>query len=198
MLDAKFPGPLEEPVHRRAIEPSRATEAVRLGDARQELEVHLLGETTEGAVGHWCRRLPEHARLQMMGNDSQNLRADVVPVDRVDVQAVEHRRGRGDTGLLVIDRADASVQERRREWLPEIVTDGAEHDCDPARAVQVIDAGARLVDHHQRVHPHVPFGVPLRFLLASDEGFDLRKEAVDDEEVESQGKTNRGARREEQ
>ena len=43
--------------------------------------------------------------------------------------------------------------------------------------VEVVDARARLVDHHQRVHPDVPFGMPLRLLRAADERLQFREAA---------------------
>ena len=63
----------------------------------------------------WCATMPEH------------LRAHVVAVDRVDVQPIEHGRRRRDARLLVIERSDAAVDERRRRRLAEVVADGAEH-----------------------------------------------------------------------
>ena len=56
----------------------------------------------------------------------------VVAVDRMDVEPIEKRGGRRDALLLVIDRPDPSVDERRRRRLAEVVADGAEHDREPA------------------------------------------------------------------
>ena len=134
VLDAKLARALEKPVHRRAVEPAGPPEAVGLRDAREQLEVHFLRQAAERAIGYRRRRLPEHARLEMVRDDAQDLRADVVAVDRVDVQAIEDRGGRGDASLLVIDRADPSVDERRRRRLAEVVADGAEHHRRSARA----------------------------------------------------------------
>ena len=52
--------------------------------------------------------------------------------------------------------------------------------------VEVVDAGAGLVDDHQRVHPDVALGVPLGLLLAADQGLELGEEALDDPQVEGE------------
>ncbi len=54
--------------------------------------------------------------------------------------------------------------------------------------------GARLVHHHQRVHPDVAFRVPLRLLRAADERHELGQHARDDAEVERQRQADRRAR----
>ena len=50
MLDAERAGRVDEPVHRRAVERAGAPEAVGAGETREQLQVHLLRETTERAV----------------------------------------------------------------------------------------------------------------------------------------------------
>ena len=71
-------------------------------------------------------------------------------------------------GLFVIHRSDAAVAEGGRRRLAEIVAHRAEHDGDLLGMRQVVDPRPRLVDHHQRVDPDVPFGMPLRLLRAAD------------------------------
>ena len=44
------------------------------------------------------------------------------------------------------------------------------------RPRQVVDARARLIDHLQRVHPDVAFGMPLRLLRAAGERLQLGKQ----------------------
>ena len=75
--------------------------------------------------------------------------------------------------LLVVQRADAPVDHRGRRRLAEVMTQGAEHDGDHLRPGEVGIQRARLVDDHQRVHPDVPFRVPLRFLRAAGKGLQL-------------------------
>ena len=125
-------------------------------------------------------------------------RADVVAVERVDVQPIEKRGCGRDALLLVIDRADPAVDERRRRRLAEVVADRAEHDREPLRTRQVVDARARLVDDLQRVHPDVAFGMPLGLLRAADERVQLGKEPFDDAEVEREREADRRPRRAEQ
>jgi hypothetical protein len=98
----------------------------------------------------------------------------------------------------VIDRPDAAVAERRRQGLAEIVAHRPQHDGDLARAIEIVDAPARLVDDEERVDPDVAFGVPFRFLRTADEGVDLGEELVDDTEIECQGETDRRPAREQQ
>ena len=69
--------------------------------------------------------------------------------------------------------------ERGRRRLAEVVADRAEHHGDRAAADRGRRSLARLVDHHQRVRPHVAFGMPLRLLLAADERPHLGQHAVD-------------------
>jgi len=88
MLDAERPRALDEPVHRGAVEVSGAPEAIRAGEPREQLQIHLLRETAKCAIADTCR-LPERARLQVMSDKSDHLRTDVEAVDRVNVQAIE-------------------------------------------------------------------------------------------------------------
>ena len=81
--------------------------------------------------------------------------------------------------------------ERRRGRLSEVVTDGAEHHRDQPRPIEIAVHLARPVDHHQRVRPDVAFRMPLRFLLAADERLQLRKQLVDDAEIEREGQADR-------
>ena len=94
------------------------------------------------------------------------------------VQSVEHGGRRRDARLLVIDRSDAAVEERGRRWLAEIVAHRPEHHDRLPRPVEIVDARPRFVDDEQRVHPDVTFGVPLGFLLASDQRVNFGEQAV--------------------
>ena len=47
------------------------------------------------------------------------------------------------------------------------------------RPAQTLEALPRFVDHQQRMNPDVAFGMPLRLLLAADEGVHLRPEPFD-------------------
>ena len=97
VLDAERARALEEPVHRRAVE--RAGPRPWQSDfasTRQQLEVDLLREPPERAVADLVAHLVPHARLQVVRDDAEHLRAHVVAVDRVDVEPVE-QRGRGAT-----------------------------------------------------------------------------------------------------
>ncbi len=66
------------------------------------------------------------------------------------------------------------------------MTHGAEHHGDELRTIEVVVGRARFVDDHQRVRPHVAFGMPLRLLLAADQRTHLGQHPIDDAEVERQ------------
>ncbi len=60
--------------------------------------------------------------------------------------------------------------------LPKSWQTAPEHDRESARAVEIVDARPRLVDHHQRVHPDVALGMPLGLLRAADQRRHFREE----------------------
>src|SRR5256885_1774644 len=87
MLDAERARSLEEPVHRGAVEAAGAPPlAVRLRDAREQLEVHFVREPAERAVADFVAHLVPGTRLEVLRGDAEHLPADVVAVDRVDVE----------------------------------------------------------------------------------------------------------------
>src|SRR5215204_1982123 len=121
MLDAERAGAFDEPVHRRAVERSGPAAAIRASKSRQQLQVHLLGETTKGAVTDvLC--LVKHAWLQMLSDEAEDLTTHVEAVDGVHVQPIEQRFGGFDAGLLVIERTDAAIDEGRGQRLAEVMT----------------------------------------------------------------------------
>ncbi len=126
-----------------------------------------------------------------MRDEPGNLPAHVEAVDGVDVQTIEQRHRWLHAGLLVIEGPDAAIDHRGRRRLPEVVADGAEHDGDEARAIEIAVQRPRRVDHHQRVRPDVAFGMPLGLLLAPDERQQLRENPFDDAEIERQAKSDR-------
>ena len=126
-----------------------------------------------------------------MRDEAEHLRAHVVAVERVHVQPIEQRGRRRHAALLVAGRSDAAVDHRRRGRLAEVVTDRAEHHRDRRPAVESVDARARLVDHHQRVHPDVALRMPLGFLRAADERLELGQQPVDDAEIEREREADR-------
>ena len=128
----------------------------------------------------------------MVRDEAEHLPAHVLAVDRMNVEAIEKRGGRRDAFLLVVQRADAAVDEGRRRRLAEIVRHRAEHDDELIGTIEIVDALPRLVDHHQRMHPHVALRMPFRLLLASDERLQLRKQLIDDAELERERETDRG------
>ena len=111
---------------------------------------------------------------------------------RVDVQPIEQRLGRLDAGLLVIERADAAVDERRGRRLAEVVADRAEHHGDAAAADRGRRSAARASSITISVcDPDVAFGMPLRLLLAADQRPHLGQHAIDDAEVEREREPDR-------
>ena len=98
VLDAKRPR--DKPVHRSTVEIARAVQAVGPCHSREALKVDLLRQPAEGAVAH-LRRLVQHAKLEVMRHQPDDLCSHVEAVDRVDVQAMaearsphHHRRSR--------------------------------------------------------------------------------------------------------
>ena len=185
MLDAERTRAIQKPVHCRAVERPRASETIRASESSEQLQVYLLRETTEGAIAD-VGRFVEHARLQVLRDEADDLPAHVEAVDRVDVQPIEQRLGRLDAGLLVIERADAAIDEGGRRRLSQVVAHGAEHDRNQPRATEIAVRPPCFVDDHQRVDPDVAFGVPFRLLFAADEWTHLREHAIDDAKVERQ------------
>src|SRR5437868_4448469 len=98
MLDAKRPRTLDEPVHRRAVEVAQAAETIRAREPREQLEVDLLRQPAERTVGD-VARLAKRAGLEMVRDETHDLRADVEAVDGVDVQPIEQRQRRLDARL---------------------------------------------------------------------------------------------------
>src|SRR5262245_47915376 len=159
MLDAERTRALQEPIHRTAVEVSRAAETVGARHTREEFQVHFLSEAPEGAIAD-MRCLPERSRLEMVRDETDHLRSNVEAVDTVDVQPVEQRYGRLDAGLLVIERSDPPVNDSRGRRLAQIVAESTEHHGNQTRAIEITIQLARLVHHHQRVRPDVAFRVP--------------------------------------
>ena len=183
VLDAERAGAVDEPVHRRTIERARSAVAIRAGEADQQLQVDLLRQSPERAVGHRVFRLVERARTQVLGDQPQHLRADVEVVERSHVQAIENPCRRLDALRLVIRRSHPPVDHRRGRRLAEVVAHRAQHHGRQPRAIEIGVPLARLVDHHQRVDPDVAFGMPLGILRAVVERLHLRKDLLDHAEL---------------
>ncbi len=133
-----------------------------------------------------------------MRDESEHLAPHIFAVDRMNVEPVEERRRRFDPFFLVIHRADPAVEECRRRGLAEIMRHCAEHDDELVGAVEVVDARARLVDHLERVHPHVSFRMPFGLLHAAHERLQLWKQLIHDAQLERQRESNRWPPRAEQ
>ncbi len=101
----------------------------------------LLRQPTERAVAHLVAHLEPRARLEMMRDEPEHLLADVVAVDRLDIQSIQKRGGGCDALLFVIHRANAAVDDRRRCRFTEVVTDGPEHDGQLLWSLEIIDDG---------------------------------------------------------
>ncbi len=57
---------------------------------------------------------------------------------------------------------------------------------------------ARLIDHLQRVHPHVALGVPFGLLRTAGERLQFRKQRADDAELHRERQADRRPRRQQQ
>src|SRR5450759_1394814 len=67
MFDAERPCPLQEPVHRVAVEVAwLATEAIRFRETREQLEIDLGRQPSKGAVADLVAHLEPHPRLQVL------------------------------------------------------------------------------------------------------------------------------------
>ena len=93
------------------------------------------------------------------------------------------------------ERSDPAVDDRRRRRLAEVVAHRAEHHRGQPRPIEVAVRVARLVDHHQRVHPDVALGMPLRLLRAADERLHLRQQLLDDAELAAPARSRSTAAR---
>ena len=82
--------------------------------------------------------------------------------------------------------------------LPKIVADGAEHQGELPATREVVDTLPGFVDDHQRVHPHVAFGVPVGLLPAPDQRRQLGKQPVNHPEFEGRTEADRRPGRGEQ
>src|SRR3954451_16333060 len=113
MVDPERSCALEKPVHRRAVELSgTSSQTIGFGHARQELEVHLLCEPTERAVANLVPHLVPGSRLEMLGDDAEDLPAHVVAIHRPGIEAIEERFGGRYAALLMIHRSDPAVDDR--------------------------------------------------------------------------------------
>src|SRR5579862_8027952 len=120
MLDAERAGTLEKPVHRTAIEVARlAAQAVGLRDTREQLQVDLVRQSPERAIADLVADLEPGSRFQMLRHHPEDLLAHVVAIHRAHVQPIEKGDGWSDALLLVIQRADATVDRRRGRRLAE-------------------------------------------------------------------------------
>src|SRR6185503_15390442 len=93
-----------------------------------------------------------------------------------------------------IHRSNASIDQRRRRRLANVVADGAEHHRQLLRPVEIVDARARLVDDLERVYPDVALGMPLGLLRTSRERQQLGQQLRDHAEVQGEGESNRRTR----
>ncbi len=134
----------------------------------------------------------------MVRHETHHLRPHVESIDGEDLEPVEEGERRRDTGFLVVHRAEPAVDDGGGGGLAEIVTDRPQHQGDLRRSGEIVDEPARLVDHQQRMHPHVPFGMPLRLLWAADKGAQLGKQPFDDAQLPGEREPDRGAGRLEQ
>ena len=134
----------------------------------------------------------------MLRDQPDDLLPHVVAIQRMHVEAIEKCPGRRDALFLVIHRSNAPIDHRRRRRLAEVVTDGAQHDGDLLRAIEIVDAPPRLIHDLQRVDPHVAFGMPFRFLRASRERLQLGEQRAHDAQLHREGQPNRRSRGQQQ
>src|SRR4026207_1862755 len=131
----------------------------------------------------------------MMRDDSEDLLANVIPVDAVKIQSIEDGGRRRHTGLLVVDRCNPAINECGGRRFPEIVTHGTNHHDNLPGAIEILNSGSRLIADEQRMNPDITFRVPLGLLFAPDERVNLREETFDDPEVERQLQADRRTKR---
>jgi hypothetical protein len=136
---------------------------------QSNVPVNLLRQPPERTVADRRRRLEERHRPEVMPHEADDRAADVVTVDGVDVEPIEQRRGQRHAGLFVAGRFHVSPRMDCRPRLAEIVADGAQHHGGRPPPVESVEARASLVHDHQGMRPHIPFGMPLRILLAGGE-----------------------------
>ena len=98
------------------VRPRQSARATRASSSRS-----TFCASRRNAPSPTLRRLVEHARLQMLGDQPDHLLADGEAIDRVDVQPIEQPQRRLDTRLLVVQRPDAAVDHRGRRGLAQVV-----------------------------------------------------------------------------
>ena len=72
---------------------------------------------------------------------------------------------------------------------------GAEHERHLLGIREVLGSGGSLVYHQEVVSPHVALRVPLRFLLAADQGEHLGEQLRDNAQFQREGEPDRRSRR---
>ena len=136
-----------------------------------------------------------HSWFQVMGDEPDNLGADVIAVHRVDVEPVEDHSSWLDTSFLVVVGADAAVDVCARRRFSQVVTHRSQHQRDLLRIRKTTGPSGGLVYHQEVVDPHVSLGVPLRLLLAPDQRGQTGEEPFDDTQLQRQLEADRGSRR---
>ena len=72
------------------------------------------------------------------------------------------------------------------------MTEGAEHDGDLMRPIEVVEASPRLINHLQRVDPYVALGMPFGLLRTLRERLQLGEQRADDAQLHRQRQPNGG------
>ena len=78
------------------------------------------------------------------------------------------------------------------------MADGAQHDGDLLRVIEVVDTPPRLIDDLQRVDPHVALRMPFGLLQASGERLQLWEQPGNDAQFHRQREPNRRPRSQQQ
>ncbi len=193
VFHAKRARPLEEPVHRGAIEnhpcgrgsrPWRTWPAVRgLPSGPDAGRRHRLpASVTSGTC--WVSDDAPPSRAPRGGRRSRRACATLSRSSSAVAGATPPSSWPGDRRRPSIS---AVVDGLPRSWqtAPSIMaTDGPR--------VEIGDARSGLVDHHERVDPDVAFRMPLRFLRTIDQRVEFRPEPGDDGQIARERKTDRG------
>ena len=128
----------------------------------------------------------------MVRDEPDDLRPHVEAVDGVHVESVEQAQRGRHAGLFVIERPDATVDERGRRWFAQVVAHGAKHHGDERGRSRSAFIARALSITISVCDPDVPFRVPFRLLHAAHERPHLRQDPIDDAELERQGEPDRG------
>ncbi|TMP95561.1 MAG: hypothetical protein E6L09_16200 [Verrucomicrobia bacterium] len=154
LLDVQLKRAGDEPFLSCRVEPFLARKPFGVAAQRissryaiQQIEFAFPRQAAKRAVADLLLFLEKFTRLQMIAHQRDDLRAHIVPIERVDVQPVEKTQRRFDARFFVSAGAQASVDKFRRRRLTKVMTEGSEHYRDLFGVWKIVYQFARAIDN---------------------------------------------------